>query len=192
MQPGASAGIRNQANKVFIIKKSNSDCIFPFQTLSYGSRFFSQHHGWETVMTGKTILLLSAAAAGVLALFIAVRIYEPVHEIPVSLKIKNDTDGTIRDCLLICNQRERMPLGEIGNGKSVRIAYVPDGKSELEFEYFLHHKRYFVKWQYPRPMPGCCTLDVCNSRTHIRYSENNLRKQKEDGRKSVIWMTLNM
>ena len=84
-------------------------------------------------MTGKTILLLSAAAAGVLALFIAVRIYEPVHEIPVSLKIKNDTDGTIRDCLLICNQRERMPLGEIGNGKSVRIAYVPDGKSELEF-----------------------------------------------------------
>lgn len=69
-------------------------------------------------MTGKTILLLSAAAAGVLALFIAVRIYEPVHEIPVSLKIKNDTDGTIRDCLLICNQRERMPLGEIGNGKA--------------------------------------------------------------------------
>ena len=46
-------------------------------------------------MTGKIILLLSAAAAGVLALFIAVRIYEPVHEIPVSLKIKNDTDGTI-------------------------------------------------------------------------------------------------
>ena len=39
-------------------------------------------------MTGKTILLLSAAAAGVLALFIAVRIYDPVHEIPVSLKIK--------------------------------------------------------------------------------------------------------
>lgn len=68
---------------------------------------FSQHHGWETVMTGKTILLLSAAAAGVLALFIAVRIYDPVHEIPVSLKIKNDTDGTIRDCLLICNQREK-------------------------------------------------------------------------------------
>lgn len=39
--------------------------------------------------------------------------------------------------------------------------YVPDGKSELEFEYFLHHKQLLRGSGSIRvPMPGCCTLDV--------------------------------